>query len=171
MYKRFVAIIFLFFCMNMSASDSIQNPLSRLEGTWYVNMSNFKMWLKGNKLNPQFNYSTQVNGEVTGLKDVVSYSKNQKIKTIIGFDKPLNTEASKFIWRGKGLLFLFKSKWEIIYETNEWTLIHFEKTIATAEGYDVISRQKNINEEIINSIKIKLRELGINAELTVIKQQ
>lgn len=171
MYKRFVTIIFLLFYMNMSASDSLQNPMAKLEGTWYVNMSNFKMWLKGNKLNPQFNYSIQVKGDVTGLKDVVSYSKNQKIKTIIGFDKPLNIGATKFVWRGKGLLFLFKSKWEIIYQTNEWTLIHFEKTLATKEGYDVISRQKNFNDEMINSIKLKLKELGITEELTVIKQQ
>jgi hypothetical protein len=167
MHKNCITILFLLF---MITSSIAQNPLTKLEGKWYVNMSNFKMWLKGNKLNPQFNYSIHIKGDVTGLKDVVSYNQNKKIKTITGFDKPQNNLATKFVWRGKGLLFLFKSKWEIVYQTNEWTIIHFEKTIATSEGYDVISRQKSFDDVMINSIKLKLKELGITSELTIIKQ-
>ncbi|MES2513469.1 MAG: hypothetical protein V4580_04965 [Bacteroidota bacterium] len=147
-----------------------QNALTKLEGTWYVNMSNFKMWLKGDKINPKFNYTLQIKGKVTGLKDVVGYQKNNKNKTIVGFDKPEDDAATKFIWRGKGLLFLFKSKWEILFQNSHYTIIHFQKTIATAEGYDVISRQKSFDELTLNAIKSKLKELGIKEELTVIKQ-
>ena len=147
-----------------------QNPLARLEGTWYVNLSNFKMWLKGNKHNPSFTYTIATKKNVVGLKDDVSYHKNKKQKHIIGFDKPLNDQATSFVWCGKGLLTLFKSKWQIIFQTEEWTLIHFEKTLATAEGYDVISRQKNMNADMVNAIRIKLKELGIINDLQVISQ-
>ncbi|MES2763465.1 MAG: hypothetical protein V4677_14720 [Bacteroidota bacterium] len=171
MYKNCITILFLLFIMSVNNSATAQNSLTKLEGTWYVNMSNFKMWLKGNKLYPKFNYTLQTKRDITGLKDVVSYIKNEKKKTIVGFDKPENTSATKFTWRGKGLLFLFKSKWEILYQTDQYTVIHFEKTLATAEGYDVISRQKSFDEATISTIRTKLKELGITKELTVIKQE
>lgn len=147
-----------------------QTPLSALEGTWYVNMSNFKMWLKGNKHNPTFTYTVQNKSNGLGLKDVVSYMKNGKEKYIIGFDTPTDEQAMSFVWRGKGLLCLFKSKWEILYKNEFWTVIHFQKTLFTAEGYDVISRQKHMDANMIKSIHLKLKELGITRELTVIQQ-
>jgi hypothetical protein len=146
------------------------DPLTSLEGTWYVNLSNFKMWLKGNKHNPTFTYTLQIRKGIKGLKDVVSYDKKHKSRQILGFDKPSNEAATAFVWRGKGLLALFKSKWEIVYSTTEWTLIHFQKTLATAEGYDVISRQKSFSPQMLIAIKTKLKELGV-PELTVIEQQ
>jgi hypothetical protein len=170
MYKKNIFLLFLFI---MSAITPLiaQSSLSHMEGTWYVNMSNFKMWLKGDKLYPKFNYSIKTKGNSIGLKDVVSYQKNKKEKTIIGFDKPENTPSTRFTWRGKGLLFLFKSKWEIVFQNSHYTIIHFQKTIATAEGYDVISREKKMDELAIAAIKAKLKELGITEELTVIKQE
>ncbi|MES2567192.1 MAG: hypothetical protein V4565_10020 [Bacteroidota bacterium] len=150
---------------------SSQNSLSKLEGSWYVNMSNFKMWLTGSKVNPKFNYTIQTKGNIVGLKDVVSYRHNKREKTIQGFDTPLNNEATSFSWRGNGFLFLFKSKWEIVYQNDVWKVIHFEKTLVTDEGYDVISRLKNMDEKSLTEIRQKLTELGIHKELTVIQQQ
>jgi hypothetical protein len=169
MYKKFI-FFFSIFIMSSITPFIAQNSLNKLEGTWYVNMSNFKMWLTGNKLYPKFTYTLQVKGKVVGLKDVVSYRKNNKEKTIVGFDKPEDSTATKFTWRGKGLLFLFKSKWEILYQNDQYTVIHFQKTIATAEGYDVISRGKNLDVVTVEAIKLKLKELGITEELHTIKQ-
>lgn len=158
--------LFSFLMMKPAAHDS----LTALEGTWYVHMSNFKMWLKGNKHNPAFTYTLAERKGRKGLKDVVTYTKKNRTKQIVGFDRPENEQATKFTWQGKGLLALFKSKWEIVYSTKNWTLIHFEKTLATAEGYDVISRSKHFSPETIAEVNTKLRELGIS-ELTPISQQ
>lgn len=157
-------------CVSFTAKSAERDPLEALEGTWYVHLSNFKMWLKGNKHHPTFTYGIAYKKKQKGLKDVVSYDKKGKRKQIVGFDKPENEAATQFTWRGKGFLALFKSKWEIVYRSPGWTLIHFEKTLATAEGYDVISRGKQFSIEEIESIKAKLRELGV-PELTLISQQ
>lgn len=158
--------IFSFLMMKPAGHD----PLAALEGTWYVHMSNFKMWLKGNKHHPAFTYTLAERKGKRGLKDVVSYTKKGKMKQLVGFDRPENVEATRFTWRGKGLLTLFKSKWEIVYSTKDWALIHFEKTLATAEGYDVISRSKNISPDMIAEIRIRLKELSV-PELMLISQQ
>lgn len=160
------------FCLfsSLMMKPAIHDPLAALEGTWYVHMSNFKMWLKGNKHNPAFTYTLAEKKGKRGLTDVVTYTKKNKTKQIIGFDRPENEQATRFTWRGKGLLALFKSRWEIVYSNKDWTLIHFEKTLATAEGYDVISRSKQLSAEETESVKLKLRELGI-PELTLIPQQ
>lgn len=161
---------FLLCSIPMLSAPANHDPLSALEGTWYVHMSNFKMWLKGNKHYPAFIYTIQTRKGVRGFRDVVRYTKHGKIKQIVGFDRPQNEQATRFTWRGKGLLALFKSKWEIVYQTGEWTLIHFQKTLATAEGYDVISRKKSLDAETMAAIRLKLKEMGIS-ELQDIPQE
>ena len=160
--KHLLISVFLLCCMPMLSAPSDNDPLSALEGTWYVHMSNFKMWLKGNKHHPAFIYTIQTRKGIRGFRDVVRYTKHGKTKQIVGFDRPENEQATSFTWRGKGLLALFKSKWEIVYQTDEWVLIHFQKTLATAEGYDVISRKKRFDPETIAAIQLKLKELGIS---------
>ncbi len=145
-------------------------PLTKLEGTWYINKSNFKMWLKKNNHNPTFNYAIEKKEGKEGLKDMVAYQKKKKVKEIEGFDKALDESNTKFEWRGKGILGLFKSKWEILYFGNDFAIIHFEKTLFTAEGYDVISRQKNPSPAILNLMDAALKELNISKELALIKQ-
>ncbi len=165
-------VCLILFCLfsSLMMRPAAEDPLAALEGTWYVHMSNFKMWLKGNKHHPAFTYTLAERKGKRGLKDVVSYTKKNKLKQLLGFDKPENEGATQFTWRGKGLLALFKSKWEIVYGTKDWMLIHFEKTLATAEGYDVISRSKHFSPEEIQAINAKLKELGV-PELTLISQQ
>jgi hypothetical protein len=145
-------------------------PLNKLEGTWYINKSNFKMWLKKHNHNPTFNYAIEKKEGREGLKDLVAYRKRRKVKEIEGFDTVLDESNTKFEWRGKGLLSLFKSKWEILYFGNDFAIIHFEKTLFTAEGYDVISRQKKPSQPILDLIDAALIELGIKPELSLIKQ-
>jgi len=72
----------------------------------------------------------------------------------------MDANNSKFIWRGKGFLVLLKSKWDIVFadESGEWILIHFDKTIFTPEGYDVITRNKNLDAELQNTISKILSE-------------
>ncbi|MFY7909455.1 MAG: hypothetical protein ACOVO2_07885 [Emticicia sp.] len=141
--------------------------LQTLEGKWYIILSNFPMWLKGDKTNPTFNYKKAERDGVMGLTDEVRYTQNGRTKSINGFDKPLNTENTSFEWRGNGLLSLLSSKWQILYvDTIEnWAIIYFEKTLFTPKGYDVICRDKQLNSLIMRKIEEKLRELKISEKL------
>lgn len=83
------------------------------------------------KTNPTFNYTIMERKGDTVLLDEVKYLKKGKNKTIVGYDKTLDDSNTRFIWRGKGLLFIAKSKWEIIYisDNHRWAIIHFKKTL------------------------------------------
>ena len=142
--------------------------IEQLEGVWSVIYTNFPMWLKGDKIRPTFTYITEERNGILGLKDEVNYLSNGKIKSIIGWDESLNKDNTSFMWRGEGLKSIITSNWEIIYtaENLDWLIIHFEKTLFTPEGYDVISKNKTPNENEITAIHNKLRELDLMDKLT-----
>lgn len=167
---KWLALCFLAVFFNGLRASGNQDSLAALEGRWYVNLSNFKMWLKGDKHNPTFTYGVAVKKGSRGLKDVVSYEKKGRPRQIVGFDQVVDSAASSFVWRGKGLLALFKSKWQIVYRSGDVMLIRFEKTLATAEGYDVISRHKQLSAEEMAALLPRLEELGIR-NLQIIPQQ
>ncbi len=146
--------------------------LSDLEGKWYINQSNFPMWLKGDKTSPAFNYTIIKKKKGLYLADKVTYRKNGKTKSINGIDKPLDTANREFMWRGNGLLRLLKSKWEILHlDANEqWAIIFFRQTLFTPQGYDVISRNPVLSPEVTQKIDAKLNELGVNQKLQPIDQ-
>lgn len=56
------------------ARESIN--LQELEGKWYIISTNFPMWLKGDKINPNFNYKISEKDGVIGLIDEVKYTQN-----------------------------------------------------------------------------------------------
>lgn len=149
-----------------------KNNLQFLDGKWYIILSNFPMWLKGDKINPTFNYKVAERGDVIGLIDEVKYTHNGRTKSINGFDKPLNIDNTSFEWRGNGLLSLLSSKWQVLYlDTIEnWAIIYFEKTLFTPKGYDVICREKQPNALIMRKIEEKLRELKISEKLKKISR-
>jgi hypothetical protein len=153
--------------------NSCTIPLHDLEGRWYIVLSNFPMWLKGDKTVPSLNYAVEIKGTVTGLRDEVISQKRGKPQSIVGFDTPLDSANTRFLWRGKGLLSLLTSRWEIVHlEAHlQWAIIHFEKTLFTPEGYDVIARRKQLSPEMLVDIQSALRECGITAELQPIVQE
>lgn len=146
-------------------------PLEKLAGKWHVAMTNFPMWLKGDKTNPTFNYSLENKGRVTGLKDEVTYLQNGRSKTIRGFDTPDHEKNSAFVWRGKGLLSILSSKWKILFFSEEegWALIFFERTSFTPEGFDVITRVERPNEKTVEHIRKRLQEMEINTPLKLLQ--
>lgn len=142
-------------------------PLEKLAGKWHVVMTNFPMWLKGDKTNPTLNYSLKTKGKIEGLKDEVIYEKNGKLYSIHGFNTPDHEKNTEFVWRGKGLLSFVSSKWKILYfsEFEGWALIFFERTSFTPEGFDVITRVQKPNEKTIEHIRQKMHEMEINTPL------
>lgn len=145
-----------------------QINLHELEGKWHVILTNFPMWLKGDKQSPNFNYKMAESDGVIGLLDEVKYTQKGRTKSINGFDKSLNIENTSFEWRGNGLLSLLSSKWQILYldSTKQWAIIYFEPTLFTPKGYDVICREIQPSSLIMRSVDEKLRELKISNNLT-----
>lgn len=147
--------------------------LQQLAGKWYINQTNFPMWLNGSRKNPTFNYELQHKRKQLGLKDVVAFDKNDRPKTIVGFDRPTDETNTSFVWRGKGLLSIAKSEWKILHldTTLNWMLIKFEKTLFTPAGYDVVSRQKILPQATQKIVTEILRQHGIKETLTTLEQQ
>jgi hypothetical protein len=139
-----------------------KTSLERLKGRWYIHLTNFPMWLKGNRTNPTFNYTIQEKNGIVGLTDEVIFVKNDKKKAIRGFDTPLNSENTKFEWRGNGWMKILKSRWQILHSTEKWAIIYFEKTLFTPEGYDIIARNETLSDELLIVIDAKLKELKID---------
>jgi len=169
--KRFLFSIF-FVITSLSITAQTLN-LSDLEGKWFINQSNFPMWLKGNKTHPTFNYTLTTKHGKQVLLDEVLYTKKSKTKGIVGYDKVIDEDNNSFVWRGKGLLAFVKSKWSILYFDSEkqWMIIHFEKTLFTPEGYDLVSKYKTIDSKLEKEIQKKWIELGVNPTLRTIAQE
>lgn len=134
--------------------------LQQLVGTWFIIASNFPMWLKGDKLSPEFNYTQTERKGKTVLYDEVKYTKKGKVKSINGYDHPDKKKSNAFTWRGKGWLVIAKSNWEVrlIDEEEGWAVICFSKTLFTPEGVDVISRDKKMSPEKLQHIKNKMMQ-------------
>lgn len=141
--------------------------LSDLEGRWYIQLTNFPMWLKGDKTNPTIHYSRMAINGIICLYDVVTYEKKGVVKSIIGCDHPLSSENISFEWQGMGKLSLLKSKWDVIYLSpgKDWSVIHFEKTWFTPSGYDVISKKFSLSDAQREAFQKVLKILQIDALL------
>lgn len=118
------------------------------------------------------------------IDDLVTYQNlsSDKIKTVKGVDKPFevpNTEAAAgdeaeggeraslgYNWRGKGLLVIATSKWEILGygdeqgTGNSWVVTYFAKTLFTPAGVDFYSRKGSLAPQTIEDIKAGLAALG-----------
>lgn len=128
---------------------------SFLAGTWFIAQTSLPMWLKGDKMGPTLNYTiTECKGE-TVLLDEVKYSKKGKQKTITGYDKINPANPNAFTWRGKGLLSLSTSDWEIRLKDpqGQWAVSWFSKTLFTPEGVDILSRTPTLSAATMDSIK------------------
>lgn len=140
-----------------------QTSMQELSGTWYIVETNFPMWLKGDKLNPTLNYTiTEKNGKEV-LLDEVKYIQKGKAKSITGYDYP--DGGNGYIWRGKGILSLLKSEWEIVFADpyGHWAVSWFAKTLFTPEGVEIISRTPTLPQETIEEIK---RMMHTDSDLT-----
>jgi hypothetical protein len=135
--------------------------LTFLAGTWFVCSTDFPMWTGGRKTDPQFQYTiVEKRGEKV-LYDEVTYLKNGKEKSIRGYDFPNSDDHTAFTWRGKGLLAIARSEWEVVLQDPEgqWAVISFSKTLFTREGVDIIFRTKDPDPATLKAIKEQLEEV------------
>lgn len=86
------------------------------------------------------------------LDDLVSYQSldGEKVHTINGVDKCSSAGEARgeWDWRGKGLLKVASSHWEVLAwgeeegSGNKWVITEFAKTLFTPAGIDVYSRDR-----------------------------
>ncbi len=130
---------------------------STLEGSWVVVGSTFPMWREGPKRSPQFHYSNlQVRAGLTTLDDRVSYLEAGKPGAIDGVDTQSREVSTHFTWRGRGLLALFTSEWDVVFldPNGRFAIITFSKTLATPAGLDVIARAPISDEGWAEALKV-----------------
>ena len=132
-----------------------------LIGTWFINYTNFPMWTKGDKIEPTFTYTLiKMSDSSELLFDEVKYKKKNKTHTIKGYDHPHKQDSSAFVWKGKGILGLLKSKWTVALkdDAGDWAVIYFSKTAFTPKGVDIISKKKTLSEKQVEKIKVLMSQ-------------
>ena len=95
------------------------------------------------------------------LDDLVSYQtlSSDKVKTMAGIDTANGKDTGSWGWRGKGMLTLITSHWEILgYGESEgehqFAVTYFSKTLFTPAGVDVYSRKKEgLPEAVLAAVK------------------
>jgi hypothetical protein len=128
----------------------METPITNesIQGVWHVIGTTFPMWLAGDKLAPQFKYSN-LNGN--RFDDTVQYTdKNGKTHEIHGFD--VEQGPGEYLWRGRGWLCFFTTKWRFVASADDWAVIVFEPTLVTPAGLDVISRRENMTKDEMEAI-------------------
>ncbi|KOS21773.1 hypothetical protein ESCO_002190 [Escovopsis weberi] len=108
------------------------------------------------------------------IDDLVEYEPSNKtgvLKTVAGVDTQAAAAAGgAWNWRGKGLLFLVGSHWEILAwgeetaedgETERWAVVWFAATLFTKEGLDVYcDRREGLSAATYRRIEDALRSAG-----------
>lgn len=137
--------------------------LAQLEGRWHIVATNFAMWTRPGRTSPSLNYTVQEKNGKQGLLDEVKYLKNGKEMTITGWDRPQNSANTRFKWRGKGLLAIASSKWEIVLwdPGGQWMVIRFSKTLFTGAGYDIVSRTADMSAALLEEIEGLIAARGL----------
>lgn len=130
----------------MAVSREFKLPdLPWLCGTWHVTHSTLPMWR--NKRNVRIVY-TRIPGN--RLDDLVTYQSrtSPEVKKVHGVDKP--RKDGTYTWRGKGLLRVASSKWEVLGwggggadpNAEQWIVTYFARTGFTPAGIDIYSRKQ-----------------------------
>ncbi|KAI9808511.1 MAG: hypothetical protein M1827_007216 [Pycnora praestabilis] len=109
------------------------------------------------------------------LDDLVTYQglTSSKVKTVAGIDKASGLGA--WDWRGKGLLAIATSHWEVLGYgpssphpvaeggAEEWVVTYFAKTLFTPAGIDVYARTaEGLSEEVVEGIREALGKMEDN---------
>jgi hypothetical protein len=104
------------------------------------------------------------------LDDLVEYQKSakSKVSTVKGVSRSSKTADLEygwaFNWRGKGVLAIASSKWEILgwgeeVSGNTWIVSFFGKTLFTPAGIDILSSSPNgPSKDTVHSIKQQLAQ-------------
>lgn len=135
-------------------------------GAWHVTHSTLPMWKKNR--NVVITYKA-LDAPAGAIDDLVEYQPlgSDKKKRVEGIDKPdANVEAA-YNWRGRGLLKIASSHWEVLgygEEDGGWVVTFFEKTLFTPAGVDIYARRNGgLSEELIQRIRAEMKNVEDSA--------
>lgn len=146
--------------------------VSLLEGRWYVVATNFSLWLNGAYSNPGNNYTNfRIRNNKLRFDDLIVFSKEGKEKNLKGKLVQKDPVKLDFIWRGKGLFFIYKSKWRVIANDSEggWIVLYSAKTFTSPEGIDILSRNKKMSDNEIKNIIAHIDKIYLKKEMRILK--
>jgi hypothetical protein len=134
-----------------------------LPGTWNVRATNFPMWLNRERTSPAMTYTLLTEAPLTLRDDVSYFTRDNVEKHIVGTDKKA---GAGFVWRGKGRLRLFSSRWAVIGSNDDASVlaIRFDKTLATAAGINIIVREGKDPQELRSLVARGTEMFGLTAE-------
>ena len=131
-----------------------------LQGKWHVTHSTLPMWKKSRNVTITY---TPLPHNAELLDDLVEYQplNSSKKKKVEGIDTPDAHTKAAYSWRGKGLLKIASSHWQVLgygEEDGGWAVTYFKKTLFTPAGIDVYARQKSgLSESLLKQIRAELK--------------
>lgn len=138
-----------------------------MPGTWIVAATNVPIWLSGERREPRFEYGL-ISRDPLVLSDDVGYmvGDGRRLGTrkhILGRD---TFNGERFVWRGKGLLKLFRSTWHVggISEDGSIAALEITKSFGTPGGVGIIVREGSIVPELRAIIAHSTDEFGLSPE-------
>lgn len=146
-----------------------------LSGTWFVVQSTLPMWKTSRNVRIEYSRHQTDSSEVQ-LNDTVHYQSLScdANRTVAGIDREsVEGDTGAWNWRGKGLLKIASSHWEVLGwgslsegsvsedDACGWAVTYFSKTLFTPAGLDIYFRRKEgPGPAMIDSIKRGLKALG-----------
>jgi hypothetical protein len=122
------------------------------------------MWKKSRNVSITY---TPLPSQPGAWDNLVTYRpiSSDKQKTVKGIETPDASVPAKWKWRGKGVLKIASSEWEVLGHGKEeggWVVIWFEKTLFTPEGMDLLARRKEgVGEDVVGKVKEGLKAIGV----------
>ncbi|KAF3162442.1 hypothetical protein TWF788_002030 [Orbilia oligospora] len=160
--------------------------------TWWVTTSTLPMWKSAKNI--RITYTSIPSTK--NIDDIIHYNPRNGppatnstpeeaarlvAKSIHGVDYPLSENEGDltYKWRGKGLLFIATSRWQVVgyggrdvrtvvgeggeevLEGVEWVVTYFEKSLFTPAGVDVMTvAREGVDEETLGAIGEGLKGIG-----------
>ncbi|OTA92597.1 hypothetical protein M434DRAFT_396365 [Hypoxylon sp. CO27-5] len=158
----------------------VSPPLEWLWRTWAVTHSTLSMWRSARNVRITYKPYKPESGKPVANDNLVEYEKkNGKggVKRVEGIERPDAKIPGAWTWRGKGLLAIASSHWEILgwgerpllgdvgdgnmgEGVERWVVTWFAPTLFTQEGVDIYSdRKEGLSKETVDGIIKALKEL------------
>ncbi|GAP87921.1 hypothetical protein SAMD00023353_1600780 [Rosellinia necatrix] len=149
-----------------------------LSGTWAVTHSTLSMW--GSAQNVRITYTPRqpaagADGNGPAVNDNLVEYENKGgrggVKRVLGVEKPDPAVPGAWNWRGRGLLMIASSHWEVLGwgerplaggegGVERWAVTWFAPTLFTEEGLDLYSdRREGLSKRTADDILAALKRL------------
>lgn len=121
-----------------------------IEGTWFIQATNFPTWTSGDNTEPHLVYARRPAPDgVVELDDRVEFLSDGSPSSYVGYDTQDPANDSHFTWRGNGILALFPTEWYValVDPRGRWLVTYYCDTVPAAHAVEVISKSKSMTDD------------------------